>query len=167
MGILCQHCKKYPATVNYAGIINDEKFEFHLCESCYASLYGELNSGANDNAWAELLERFYAEKKACPVCGTTFDDYERTGLVGCASCYDVLKDELLLSIERIQGKICHVGKVGTNKDELGLHRRLKTLQEELEVALREKRYSDAGKLNRRIQEISKTLFGTNGGGNEQ
>ena len=49
--------------------------------------------------------------------------------------------------------------MGTNNDELGLHRRLKSLQEQLEVALREKRYAEAGKLNKRINEINKTLFG--------
>ena len=167
LSILCQHCKKNPATVNYVEIINGDKFEMHLCQSCYASLYGDLHSKANGDMWAELFGNPYAEKKVCPVCGTTYDDYERTGLVGCASCYDVFKDELLASIERIQGKIRHVGKVGTNKDELGLHRRLQTLKEELEIALREERYADAGRLNKRIKEISKTLFGSNGGGNEQ
>lgn len=165
MGILCQHCKKNAATVNYVEIINGEKFESHLCQSCYASLYGELHSKANGDIWAGLFGTAAAEKKVCPVCGTTYDDYERTGLLGCASCYDVFKDELLVSIERIQGKVRHVGKVGSNKDEFGLHRRLKTLQEQLEVALREKRYSDAGVLNKRIKEISKRLFGDGAGGN--
>lgn len=162
MNVLCQHCKKNVATVNCVEIINDEKFESHLCKSCYASLYGELNSKSNGDIWAELFGGADAPRKVCPVCGTTFDDYKSTGLVGCASCYDVFKDELLESIRRIQGKVRHVGTVGTNKDEFGLHRRLKTLQEELEVALREKRYSDAGKLNKRIKEISQTLFGAGG-----
>lgn len=53
----------------------------------------------------------------------------------------------------------HVGKVETNNDDLGLHRRLKSLQVQLEAALREKRYVDAGKLNKRIYEINKILYG--------
>lgn len=163
----CQHCKKNPATVNYVEIINGDKFESRLCKSCYASLYGELHSKANGDIWAGLFGVADAQKKVCPVCGTTYDDYERTGLLGCASCYDVFKDELLLSIERIQGKVCHVGKVGTNKDEFGLHRRLKSLQEELEVALREKRYADAGRLNKRIKQISDTIFGKEGEDDER
>ena len=157
--VLCQHCKKNVATLNYVEKINGEKFECHFCKSCYASLFSELHSKQNGDIWSELLQNPYIQKKVCPVCGTTFEDYERTGLVGCASCYDVFKDELLVDIERIQGKVSHVGKVGTNKDEFGLHRKLKTLQEELELALREKRYADAGRLNKRIQEISKTIFG--------
>ena len=166
MSVLCQHCKKNVATVNYVEIINGEKFESHFCKSCYASLYAGLHTKSNSEIWSGLFANGYAEKKVCPVCGTTYNDYERTGLVGCASCYDVFKDELLADIKRIQGKVRHVGKVGTNKDEFGLHRRLKTLQEEQELALREKRYSDAGRLNKRIKEIKQALFGT-GGDNEQ
>ena len=45
-----------------------------------------------------------------------------------------------------------------------MHRRLINLQNELERALREKRFHDAGRLNKSINEISKTLYG--GGGND-
>ena len=43
--------------------------------------------------------------------------------------------------------------------DLGLHRRLKSLQEQLELALREKRFADAGVLNKKIYDINKTLHG--------
>ena len=165
MVVLCQHCKKNPATFNYYETINGEKFESHLCKSCYASLYGELHSKVNNDVWAGLFGTPDAQIKVCPVCGTTYEDYERTGLLGCASCYDVFKDELLIDIKRIQGEVSHVGKVGTNKDEFGLHRRLTALQEELEVAIREKRYSDADRLNKRIKQITNALFNA-GGGND-
>lgn len=160
--MLCQHCKKNAATYNAVEIINGQKFESHFCASCYAELFGGLNS--KGDIWAGLFESPLREEKVCPVCGTTYGDYQRTGLLGCASCYDVFKDELLPSIERIQGKVKHVGKVGSNNDDLGLHRRLKTLQEELEAALREKRYAEAGRLNKRIDEISKKLYGGTGNG---
>lgn len=160
--MLCQHCKKRQSTVDYVEIINGDKFESHLCAECYADLYGELNSKSNNDIWAGLFGSSSPYAKSCPVCGTTYGDYERTGLLGCTSCYDVFKEELIPSIKRIQGKDKHVGKVGNNNDELGLHRKLKDLQEELETALREKRFADAGKLNRRIDAIKKIL---NGGGN--
>lgn len=163
--MLCQHCKKNVATVNYVEIVNGEKFESHLCSSCYASLYGELNAKTNADLWAGLFGPASPRLKKCPVCGTTYGDYERTGLLGCASCYDVFKEELIPSIRRIQGKVDHVGKSEVNYDELGLHRRLKSLQEQLEGALREKRYEEAGRLNKQISEITKTLYG--GGSNGQ
>lgn len=156
--MLCQRCKKNVASETYVEIVNGKKSESRLCAECAAELYGGLHSQIEENVCAWLFGSS-APKKACPVCGTTYDYYEKNGLLGCSSCYDVFKEELLPAIRAIHGKTEHVGKVGNNNDELGLHRRLKTLQEQLEAALREKRYSDAGKLNKRIDEINKVLFG--------
>ena len=161
--MLCQHCKKNEANVNYVEVINGESFELHLCSSCYAEMYGGLNSKSAGEIWPGLFGDVRHEKKVCPVCGLSYSDYERTGLLGCASCYDVFKEELIPSIRRIQGKVNHVGKTADNRDEFGLHRRLNELKGKLEVALREKRYADAGRLNAEINEIKKIIYG---GGNE-
>lgn len=155
----CQHCKKNPAVVDYIEDINGKKFEFHLCSECYTKLYGNVNSMLTSDLWTGLFSATAPLAKRCPVCGTTYSDYERTGLLGCASCYDVFKDELLISIRKIQGGDTHIGKRGVNRDELGLHRQLKDLQAEMEKALREKRYSDAGKLNKKISAVKKSLYG--------
>lgn len=161
--MLCQHCKKNTATETYVEVINGKKFTSNLCADCAAELYGEVNSKIHDDVCAWLFGS-EASLKACPVCGTTYGDYENSGLLGCASCYDVFKDELLPAIRAIHGKIVHVGKIGANNDALGLHRRLKSLQQDLEKALREKRYAEAGRLNKRIDEINKVLFGGEGNG---
>ena len=160
--MLCQHCKKNPAAVNYFENVNGKKFEYHLCALCYADLYGELNNKVNNTVWAGLFANPMPRKKVCPVCHTTFADFERTGLLGCTSCYDVFKEELIPTILRIHGKVEHIGKVGKNMDELGLHRRLKSLQEQLEIALRAKNFQEADRLNRQINAIKKMLYG---GGN--
>ena len=157
--MLCQHCKKREAVIDYAGIRNGKKFAFRLCQICYTEILGNSLSNA---VLSGLLGKSVRRMRACPVCGTTIEDYERTGLVGCASCYDVFKEELMPSILRIHGRAEHIGKAGNNNDELGLHRRLKTLQEQLEEAIRERRYGEADRLNRQINSIKKTLHG---GGN--
>ena len=162
--MLCQHCKKNPATVNYVEKVNGNTFECHLCGYCYADLYGELNDKINNDIWAGLFGSSTPRKKSCPVCRTTYEDYERTGLLGCAGCYDVFKEELIPSILRLQGKVEHVGKVGKNSDALGLHRRLTNLQEQLEDALREKRFGEADRLNRQIDSIKKKMQGGSGNG---
>lgn len=162
--MLCQHCKKNPAAVNYFEMVNGKKFEYHLCAFCYADLYGELNSAANNNAWANLFSAPSPRKKCCPVCHTSFSDFERTGLLGCTSCYDYFKDELMPTILRIHGKVEHIGKAGNNMDEHGEYRRLTGLKEELENALRAKDFRAADRINRQINEIKKSMHG---GGNGQ
>lgn len=32
--MLCQECNKRPATLHFTKIVNGEKTEFHICESC-------------------------------------------------------------------------------------------------------------------------------------
>ncbi len=158
--MLCQNCKKNAATVDYVEIINGERYESHLCSSCYAELLGEANSKADSDIWAGFFgEPSIKKEKKCTVCGTRYSDYQRTGLLGCPNCYDIFREELLPSIRRIQGKVTHVGKSAKNNDELGLHRQLKSLQEQLEVALKERRYGEAGRLNRQIKEINDALYG--------
>lgn len=158
--MLCQKCKKNPVAVNYIESVNGEGFELHLCASCYAAMYEKVNPKSGDvcGGFFNTSRRL----KSCPVCGTTYADYKRSGLLGCPGCYDVFKEELLPSIMRIQGKLEHVGRVESNTDAHGLHRRLKGLQEELEEALREKRFGEADRLNRQINGIKKSLHG---GGN--
>lgn len=162
--MLCQHCKKNVATYNRIDEINGERFETHLCQSCYINLFGGLNSmNTVGDIDALLFGTPSFGRKKCPVCGTSYSDYERTGLLGCASCYDVFKEELMPTVKRIHGKTQHVGKIGLNNDDHGLYRRLKSLQEQLESALRNKRFAEAGRLNKRIDEITKTLYGEGNG----
>lgn len=161
--MLCQRCKKNTATERYVEVINGEKFESCLCAKCSAELSGDLNSKLGGNVCAWLFGSS-APKKVCPVCKTTYADYERNGLLGCASCYDVFKEELTPAIRAIHGKTSHVGKAGSNNDAFGLHRKLGTLQQQLETALREKRFGEADRLNKRIYEINKALYG--GGGDD-
>lgn len=155
----CQHCGKNEATVSYVEIINGKKSEFRLCAECYSELYGSFGAKVNNDIFAGLFGSSQSKVKVCPVCRTTYADYERTGLLGCTSCYDVFKEELMNSIERLQGGAVHIGKVPQNVDEFGLHRKLKSLQEELENALRDKRFKDAGRLNKEINLIKKKING--------
>lgn len=158
--MLCQRCKKNPATIkSFVESLNGEKYEGYLCAFCYNELFGELNSKANADIWAGLFGDSAPSVKVCPVCKTKYSDYERTGLLGCASCYDVFKDELIPSIRRIQGKVRHVGKREQNTDDLGLYIQLKSLQQQLENAIRERRFEDANRINSRINAITKQLNG--------
>ena len=165
--MLCQRCKKNQATVIYEETINGEKFGYHLCQNCYAEMFGAFSSSVNNDILAGLFGQSTRRRaRTCPVCGTSYSDFKRTGLLGCASCYDVFKDELMPYIERIQGKVVHVGKVGQDVREQDLTRKLSRLQEDLEKAVRERRYSDAELINSRISEVRKKIAESGEGSNE-
>ncbi len=137
--------------------LNGEKVGYALCASCYAEMFGSINS-ANSDIMAGLLGQPQRKRlHTCPVCGMAYSEFERTGLLGCAACYDVFKEELMPYVRRIQGKTEHVGKVGLNVGEQELTRTLSRLQEELEQAVRDGKYAVAARINDRISDVRKRM----------
>ena len=140
----------------------------HLCEQCYRYKYGEFEAAAANAFLSGLFDTQSAETrrrgKVCKVCGMRFEDYKNTGLLGCPSCYDVFKEDLMPVIEGIQGKTRHIGKGGgDHSSEHDLRLRLKNLQEQLEDALARGDYMAASKLNRQMTPIKNAIKGgTNG-----
>ena len=155
--MLCQHCKKRQSTIHYTVYLANKLENFNYCPECYHSLFGSLKYGENE--FGGLLLDREDVNRSCPVCKTTLSDYKSTGLLGCPSCYDFFRSELIKSIKRIQGKDSHVGKVGKDYVDHELMRELQELQAKLETALRNRRYSEAGMLNKRMTEITKILYG--------
>ena len=157
--VVCQQCKKRPATVNFIETVGGETVALHLCDICYKVKYGEFENAAANAIINGLFDVRSPEKqKMCKVCGMRFEDYERTGLLGCPSCYDVFKNELMPYIESIQGKTFHVGKDGgDHSSEHDFRLRLKRLQEQLETALTRGDYISASRLNRQMTAIKNAI----------
>lgn len=164
--MLCQHCNSKQATVKLERTLNGIKSTVHLCSSCYKKACGKNAAYSAKSIMDALLEggNTFAPVLRCEVCGTTFADYDHDGLLGCACCYDAFKEQLLPIIARIHGKTTHVGKVNQNYTEHDLQRKLASLQEELENAVREKRFNRAGVINSQIERVKRQIEGGNGYG---
>ncbi len=161
MSVICQQCKKRPATVNFIETVGGETVALHLCDQCYKEKYGEFENAAANAIINGLFDvSSPSRQKVCKVCGMRFEDYEKTGLLGCPSCYDVFKKELMPYIESIHGKTYHIGKGGgTHSSEHDLRLRLKSLQEQLEGALTRGDYIAASRLNRQMTAIKNAIKG--------
>ncbi|MGN1418356.1 MAG: UvrB/UvrC motif-containing protein, partial [Acutalibacteraceae bacterium] len=100
-------------------IVNGEATETHLCSECAHALGYD---GMFDNFSLSIPDFFSgffgdnpfalssARAERCEKCGSSFDDIIKTGMVGCADCYEKFYDKLLPSIQRIHGKAKHQGK---------------------------------------------------------
>ena len=95
----------------------------------------------------------------CPNCGTSLEDFKRTGLLGCGECYFVFREEILPAIQRIQGSVTHDGKspVGEAEKNYSLHIEQELLRESVERALREGRFKEADEMKRRLKETYSAL----------
>lgn len=167
----CTHCHEREANTHIKRIINGKREEMHLCEECVRelgvmeefrfepfsvdSLFGNL-LGAGTSAFNALsgIDR-------CTYCGTTLNDIVRTGRVGCAHCYDKFERKLSPGIEKLHGKVKHIGKSisyteegEASETEEKKPTELEQLKAELKQAVQEQRFEDAAVLRDKINALS-------------
>ena len=102
----CSKCKIREAQ-KYTRRSGDKEVTVYLCPACYDLLYP---AGDSDELFTALLGNLGESEKACPHCGITLLDFRRTGLLGCAHCYTAFRNELIPTVQYIQGKLQHDGK---------------------------------------------------------
>ena len=101
--IICEKCRKHPATVYYKETVNGTEKEMHLCQECAQKegigewLNKPFFSGDPFAPFSLMGDPFFhalPQKSAasCPVCGTTARHIRESGKFGCSSCYDVFGD---------------------------------------------------------------------------
>lgn len=171
--MLCQNCQQREANVHITKIINGVKQELHLCEEC-ARENNEFNinimnpfSFASPMSFQNILEGFFEimgspyqipEPITCPVCHQSFDDFKRTGKMGCANCYRTFNAEITPIIKRVHGNIQHTGKVPKRTGGiLKIKRDIERLKEELRIAVMNEEYEKAAKLRDQIKELESKL----------
>lgn len=140
--MVCTQCGR-PAS-RYHIAAGGKEYDAVLCPECYAALTAAR-----------------AEARSCPSCGMAFEDYRRTGLVGCAECYRFFRRELTPAVKGIQGGTAHTGKTpgadaGENY-ELFLERA--RLRGRLEEALRRGDDREAERLGEAIRSLNKAIRG--------
>jgi protein arginine kinase activator len=168
----CEQCKKRQATVHVTKIINSHKTESHLCAVCARE--GGIDPGTELGFLFEpnfsfhhlltgLLENEYGiqnEKRSpdpetvekCATCGLTFSDFRKTGLVGCANCYQIFADLLNPLLRRVHGNITHTGKVPKRTGgKVRIRKEIQDLRRMLQDAIRREAYEEAAKIRDEIK----------------
>ncbi len=160
--MICNHCKEKTASCHIKENINGVKRDLYLCSDCYRELYASETLMNTADVFSAFFGGGVALKPdtspVCPSCGTTLSEVERTGLVGCADCYTVFREELLPSIKQMHGKAFHEGKTPlVGADIFRLETELKRLMEEFDKARNENRMDDALKFNKQIIQINRLI----------
>ncbi len=165
----CTHCNEREANTHIKRIINGKKEEMHLCEECARELgvmeEFSFEPFSMDSLFSNLLGAGAAALNSlsgvdrCTYCGTTFNDIANSGRVGCAHCYDRFEDKLAPSIEKLHGRVKHIGKSVSYTEESEAENekkpsKLETLKEELKKAVQEQRFEDAAVLRDKINALS-------------
>jgi protein arginine kinase activator len=162
----CQICKQNTATIHLTEIVDGQRNESHLCETCAQKqgvaikaqiplneLLSSLLASGSESGMTALSKS--QEEQQCPHCGITFEKFRQSSLLGCPYDYEVFDKQLKGIIEKSQaGRTEHRGKIPskTPADERKQLELLK-LRQELDAALKSEDYEAAAELRDRIKEL--------------
>ncbi len=165
----CQKCGAENANTHVKTVINGEFREFDLCSDCaikmgFGSMFNDMKSD-----FSGLLGSFFnnvlparTQATRCEFCGSSYPEIAKTGMVGCAKCYDLFADRLYPSIRRMHGNTTHCGKnsasakaekaqpkaeTAETKDD-----KISKLKAELDAAVKEQNFERAAELRDIIKE---------------
>ena len=123
--MLCQDCNQNESTVHLTQIINNKKMMLNLCKDCaekrgFHSPFehmpfplAELVTGmvgTTKGSSAAKGTRKTPRVKKCPACGMTFDDFGKSGRLGCGKCYQTFHGEMTELLRKVHGSPKHRGK---------------------------------------------------------
>lgn len=169
--MLCQECGKKQATLHFTKILNGEKTEFHICESC-AREKGELIPGTPNgfsihNLLSGLLDfepsshnptAAKAPPNRCEQCGLTYTQFSKVGRFGCSSCYKYFDDKLDPLFKRVHGSTFHTGKVPKRSGGLIKYKReIENLKKELLLRIDKEEFEEAAQLRDVIRDLEKKV----------
>jgi protein arginine kinase activator len=158
----CQRCSK-PVSVNIIDILGqnaDGSYDwkdYHFCLECAQKFFQESATGIKPSTSGdqgnELAEQNINE---CPSCGITYEDFRKTGRLGCPQDYQVFREKLLPLLESIHSEKEHIGK--SPRCHPSSSRRveeLSILRKKLQQAVQREAYEEAARLRDQIRTIER------------
>jgi protein arginine kinase activator len=147
----CQVCGEREATVLFTQILDDEQEVCYLCRPCADRKGADLGKAV---AGASVEPGEVRPNLVCTDCGQTLAEFEETGLLGCASCYEAFEPELERVLKRIHGRTRHKPEPA-GADEAHPES-LSDLEEQLERAVNGEAFEEAARLRDRIGALRAT-----------
>ena len=178
--MLCEKCKKNEAKINLITVVNGQKHEIWLCENCakdissipffssigqnvnfpFQGMLTEILSNADSNK--VNIDNNKIKEIVCSNCGLTYDEFKKTGKLGCSDCYEEFKVVLDPRIKSLQVGVKHVGKIPNMKGkELIRRRKLKNLKEEMQKLIVTEEYERAAIVRDEIKKLELYILKSN------
>ena len=167
----CQECNNAPASVHVKKRQGDEEISIHLCRACaqkmgwnnpledvkfplaqfISSMMSDLSGQDSDKGATDAGGQ-------CSECGLSFQEFSRTGRLGCGHCYEAFRDSMQDLLRRIHGGVRHQGKrpAGSPKPRKGAKTSsMRQTKADLEKAVADEDFELAAQLRDKLQDLQK------------
>jgi len=109
----CQSCNARPAVVQFVQVTGDQRREMWLCRECALSVGMRQQVEAfqrlsqllmQQPAMTEITDEMRAALgTTCRRCKLVFEEFVKSGLLGCPECYNEFRDLLKPVLRRLHG----------------------------------------------------------------
>lgn len=171
--MVCQECGNRPATLSFTKVVNGVETEFHICEHCARekeltipgttngvsnhALFSGVTDVESDNSLS-VMNNEPQQAPQCEKCGLTYEEFNKTGRVGCDECYKQFAERLESMLRRNHGTTVHTGKVPKrNADMIHDQHQLEMLKKHLQLLIEQEEYEQAAKIRDQIRELEEKI----------
>lgn len=165
--MLCSNCKKNEASVLFKQLVDNQVTQLGLCAQCAQA--AELPVPASGPLFHLLAQLGGARKTAagretvCRACGLRYEEFRRSGMLGCPDCYESFRSRLEQVLKSIHGATRHNGKqphlprarkeTGRPAPHSPRPEDAARLREQLKAALKTENYEEAARLRDLLREL--------------
>ena len=162
--MLCEKCKKNPATVFMQQLVAGHKTEMRLCQEC-SSLkmdmpisFENLFQGFLTSLQSMTVNRPGNNPSApCARCGLTCEQLKKTGKLGCEACYQAFAAEIESLFKSVQGATRHEGKIPRRMGvDMRMRREADVLRKQLKEAVDAENFEEAARLRDQLRAMQVT-----------
>lgn len=161
--MLCEKCKKNPATVHMQQFVHGVKKEMHLCQECSFKMEMPISL---ENIFQGFLDQmkhmghpydkvqYKPQNLTCTRCGMVFNEFKTNGKLGCDSCYQAFHKPVEALIKNVQGSTRHGGKFPQRSGVILLQKRqVEELRVGLKAAIELENFEEAARIRDEIKEL--------------
>ena len=158
--MLCEECNKNPATVIITVLSGNGTTTRYLCKECMEKMESSIAKGDMPGFLSSLLSILSKEPKQentlrCDACGLTYDEFLKTGKLGCAQCYKVFAEQLKPLLLRVHGRSQHAGRVPAGRQqERELEICIADLKARMDKAVCDENFEEAATLRDKIKALT-------------
>ena len=102
-----------------------------------------------------MADKKQSPEITCPRCGETYAEFQKSGMLGCAACYQAFRKELTPLITRVQGRTQHAGRrPPVSEEEQARQTLMEDLRARMEAAVAEENFEEAARLRDELRAMT-------------